>query len=261
MSGVECAKLLGKGSFGRVFSSTIDGKQYAIKVEAKDAKVPQLKYEYKVLRKLKGLHGVPSAVHSWEQPCGETWMAMQLLGDSFEKRHPPAAELGAIAVAYTRILEGVHSKGFLHRDIKPENMLRGRSGATYWLVDYGLAKKYRRSDGTHIPPRTDKSIVGTPRFVSCNLHAGCQSSRRDDLESLAYSLIYLAKGALPWTTDKADSKQEKVRKIGERKAEISVDRLCAGLPPAFGMYLRAVRELKFEETPQYDILAQYFECQ
>lgn len=258
---IECRRLIGQGSFGRVFESLLDGERFAIKVESQDVKTPQLAYEYRVLRDLKGLLGIPAAYHAWKQPCGEMWMVIQLLGKSLEKHRPNMDELLRLAPIYIRILEGIHNKGYLHRDIKPENMLRGFSGSTYWLVDFGLAKKYIHSDGRHLKPLTNKPVVGTPRYVSRHVHAGCQSSRRDDLESLGYSLVYLANdGRLPWITKKTDlTRDEKIRQIAECKANTPVKKLCTGMPKAFELFMSTVRDLEFEETPDYGILVGFFE--
>jgi serine/threonine protein kinase len=258
-SDIECRRHLGSGSFGRVFESSIDGSVCAIKVEPANPKVPQLKYEYKILRHLKGCRGVPAAYHVWGHPSGEVWMVLQLLGESLEKKRPRMEELMKIAPEYIRIIQGIHNKGFLHRDVKPENMLRGVSGSTYWLIDYGLAKKYIREGGEHIPQIINKPVVGTPRFVSRHVHAGSQSARRDDMESLGYVFIYLAKGALPWNTKKSDTRKEKLKFIAETKTNTTTKELCKDLPNVFELYMNTVRELEFKETPTYDILADFFE--
>lgn len=267
MPEIACRKLLGSGSFGRVFESVVDGEKYAIKVETATAKVPQLKYEYKVLRSLKGLRGVPAAYYAWEQPCGETWMVIQLLGNSLERERPTLEETLRIGPAYIRILQGIHDRGYLHRDVKPDNMLRGLSGHTYWLVDYGLAKKYITSKGEHIAPLVSKAPVGTPRFLSRHIHAGNQSSRRDDMESLGYSLVFLVTRVLPWMSPHKlkdnvpdpDQKRTTLARIAACKAKTSVKELCQGLPKAFEFYFERVRDLAFEEKPNYDELCNLFE--
>lgn len=142
-------------------------------------------------------------------------------------------------------MEYVHSKNYIHRDIKPDNFLIGlgkRSNIVY-VVDFGLAKKYR--DGKthqHIPYRENKNLTGTARYASINAHLGIgtaeylsyiiwlEQSRRDDLEAIGYVLIYLVKGYLPWQGIKANNKQEKYHKIMEKKMTTPVEILCKGLP-------------------------------
>jgi len=123
-------------------------------------------------------------------------------------------------------VEYVHMKSFLHRDIKPDNCLMGLGKRTnqVYIIDFGLAKKYRDSTThQHIPYREHKNLTGTARYASVNTHLGVEQSRRDDLESLGYVLMYFLKGSLPWQGLKAGTKKQKYEKISERKIATSVD--------------------------------------
>ncbi|GIY49735.1 casein kinase I isoform alpha [Caerostris extrusa] len=140
-------------------------------------------------------------------------------------------------------IEYVHNKNFIHRDIKPDNFLMGigRHCNKLFLIDFGLAKKYRDNrTRQHIPYREDKNLTGTARYASINAHLGIEQSRRDDMESLGYVLMYFNKGSLPWQGLKAATKKQK------------------GYPAEFAMYLNYCRGLRFEEAPDYMYLRQLF---
>ena len=159
-------------------------------------------------------------------------------------------------------LEIIHTKCFLHRDIKPDNFLLGRTAETQnvvHVIDFGLAKLYKDPrTHRHIPYREGKNLTGTARYASINTHLGIEQSRRDDLESLGYMLIYFVKGSLPWQGLKAATKNQKYEKILECKINTPIDALCKGIPVEFKNYLEYVRQLRFDDKPDYTYLIGQF---
>ena len=171
-------------------------------------------------------------------------------------------------------IEFVHNKNFIHRDIKPDNFLMGigRHCNKLFLIDFGLAKKYRDNrTRQHIQYREDKNLTGTARYASINAHlgkkhglnlvctkwtnsrlfcylpahvwlstlnekiylpylkhVGIEQSRRDDMESLGYVLMYFNRGSLPWQGLKAATKKQKYEKISEKKMSTPIEILCKG---------------------------------
>jgi casein kinase 1 alpha len=126
-------------------------------------------------------------------------------------------------------IEYVHCKSFIHRDIKPDNFLMGigRHCNKLFLIDFGLAKKFRDArTRMHIGYREDKNLTGTARYASINAHLGIEQSRRDDMESLGYVLMYFNRGCLPWQGLKAATKKQKYEKISEKKMSTPVEVLC-----------------------------------
>ena len=158
-------------------------------------------------------------------------------------------------------IETFHNKNLLHRDIKPENFVIGvnEGNSLIHLIDFGLARLYKNMQGLHISMREGYGLIGTARYASINAHIGRELSRRDDLESIGYTLIYFLKGKLPWQDVKGTDRKAKYKKIKEMKMSLPVDKLCEGLPACFSVYMNYVRNLNFAEAPSYKHLKKLFE--
>ena len=192
---------------------------------------------------------------------------MELLGPSIEdlfnycQRRFSLKTVLLLADQFITRIESVHSKNFIHRDIKPDNFLIGlaKQSNMVYLIDFGLAKKYRDTKShKHIPYKEGKTLTGTARYASINAHLGIEQSRRDDLESICYSLIYFLKGKLLWQGVRANTKQEKYHKINEKKMATPVEYLCLGLPIEFATFLHYCRSLRFEDRPDYAFIRKLF---
>ena len=146
-------------------------------------------------------------------------------------------------------LKYIHSKNTVHRDIKPLNFLFGKKDPNFiYLIDFGIAKKYRSSrTGKHIKYIFTKKVNGSLRYMSINSNKYYEQSRRDDLESLGYMLIYLIKKTLPWINieNLNISKKEKYRKVRDLKISTLPEELCSGLPKEFCDYIKYCKNLSF----------------
>jgi len=190
-------------------------------------------------------------------------MVIDLLGPSLEdllnfcKRKFSLKTVVMLGDQMISRIEFIHSRNFLHRDIKTDNFLigLGKKKNQVYAIDFGLAKRYRDpKTGIHIPYRDGKSLTGTARYASVNTHLGIEHSRRDDLESLAYVLIYFLLGELPWQGLKAKNMKEKYEKIMEKKISTPIEVLCKGFPEEFQIFLQYTRDLGFEDNPDYGFL-------
>lgn len=255
---------VGNGAFGKIFKAfdTTNKEWVAIKIviSTSNNNHSTLAKEAKVLDDLSDCVGFPRLVNFKTENEREI-LVMSCEGPNLEdlfqmlKRPLRIESICRLADQMFERIEALHNKGWLHRDIKPENFIIGRSQnscETIHLIDFGLAKQYKDPlTGKHIPYKETRKYVGTQRYMSLNAHFGAEQCRKDDLESLLFVLIYFAKGRLPWQNVQAETAQEKYRKTAEIKNSTSVDVLCKHLPPIFANCLRYVRELTFEQAPNY----------
>jgi len=259
---------IGSGSFGDIYLgiNIQNGEEVAVKLESVKARHPQLLYESKVYKILSGGVGVPH-VRFYGVERDYHCLVMDLLGPSLEdlfnfcSRRFTMKTVLMLADQMIGRIEYMHVKNFIHRDIKPDNFLMGigRHCNKLFIIDFGLAKKYRDSrTRSHITYKDNKNLTGTARYASINAHMGIEQSRRDDMESLGYVLMYFNRGNLPWQGLKAANKKQKYEKISEKKMSTPVEVLCKGFPSEFSMYLNYCRGLRFDEAPDYMYLRQLF---
>lgn len=259
---------IGSGAFGDIYlgQSLQTGSEVAIKLEPVNTKFPQLAYEYKLYKIFHGGVGIPSV--RWFGREGD-WnvLVMDLLGPSLEdlfnhcNRKFSLKTVLMLADQLIARLEYIHSKNYLHRDIKPDNFLIGlaKKANVVYVIDFGLAKKYRDSTTLqHIPYSDHKNLTGTARYASLNTHLGIEQSRRDDLEALGFVLMYFNRGSLPWQGLKTATKKERYERIAQVKQNTPIDMLCKGYPAEFATYLNYCRALRFEEKPDYSYLRRLF---
>ena len=159
-------------------------------------------------------------------------------------------------------LEKVHEERIIHRDIKPDNFLIGGTEMTkdnIYIIDFGLAKCFKNSEGQHIPFIEGKNLTGTARYASLATHMGKEQSRRDDLETIGHVVLYFLRGSLPWQNLPGKNKDEKYKNIKKKKLETSLDELCRGYPIEFKEYMEYCRSLKFEQDPDYKYCVSLFD--
>ena len=260
-------KHLCKGAFCDIYAgiNILTKEKVAIKVEERYKMDKNLETECYFLFSLKGL-GIPKVIsfgHNKEYDI----LVMPLLGKSLHEIQSTKnfnfefKDICLMAIQIIERIQWVHSQKIIHRDIKPDNFLIGLDDPNIiYLIDFGLSKKYRSSiTGNHIKCTRIKKFVGSLRYASINALRLREQSRRDDFESIGYMLIYLIKGKLPWDNIKIDNKRTSFLKFSQYKKNISPELLCNNLPEEFLDYVKYVRNLNFEDEPDYNYLKSLFQ--
>lgn len=263
----KIGRRLGAGQFGEVFEATDDGGYvFAVKMEHARSTAPALISEARYLAWMNSSRlqrvGVPRVYFAGRHGDYNV-LIMERLGLSLQsllearEGHFSLKTVLMIGIQAVACLAYTHHRSTIHRDVKPDNFLMGREDSgTLYLVDYGLAKQYRdHYTRVHIKCREGRSTVGTVQFASVNAMEGREQSRRDDLESLGYCLLYLFKGTLPWMTIQGCPNPKLLQhNTCYMKKMIRSAELCRGMPREVTEYFRYVRRLPFDSRPDYDFL-------
>ena len=259
MNKYHCISKLGNGAFSSVYKAIYNKEEYAIKIENKKKCANLLENESAIMHYLRGTN-IPY-VKLYTSTEDYNIIVMELLGKSLgyyqtELNNFSLKTICMLGEQIIYILEFIHERHIIHRDIKPDNFCMGLTNSKYvYLVDFGLARKYRSSSTLiHYPLNKKKKLIGTPRYASINALKGLEQSRRDDLESLSYVLIFLLKGELPWQHTNAKTKEERNQKILDKKMVITSAELCEGLPIEFEEFIEYIKNLEYTQKPDYDFL-------
>ena len=257
-------EMIGEGAFGAVLKGehVHNNEKVAIKIEKKCSPINMLKNESKIylmLNKEDSVGGFPNL--KWFGKDEQFYyMVLELLGESlvsFKSTSSldlsiPLPIVAKIGVQIIQRIKSVHQKGLIHRDIKPDNFLfgLGRNSQTVYLIDFGFCKNYVTPEGDHIAKGgVTSGVIGTPNFVSVNAHEFLQTSRRDDIESAIYVLIYLFLPLAQWRktfSDNMTNDQIKRAKMSMRSPD---NALLNGTP--FAELLSRCDALEYEEEPNY----------
>ena len=246
---------LNSGVYGSVYKGTNirTNEIVAIKIENKNK--PEsglLKREAQIYVYLGSLKGFPR-VKWFGSDDVNYYLVMNLLGDSLQTirmkyKNCSLSMVKMIGIQMIRRVQSLHINGLVHRDIKPGNFLFGLHDAELlYLIDYGFCKQFNLANNKHMPYKTTSNIIGTVNFISLNVHKKIEPSRRDDLESVMYILIFLL-GQMEWekyTIQDLDT----ILKIIECKQNV-----IHVIPDCLKEMLEHIRNLDFHEVPDYNLL-------
>jgi serine/threonine protein kinase len=256
----EVLEKLSEGSFGQVFKGlhVRTGELVAIKIERKTVSGSSLKNEAKIYQYLSKEPGFLN-LKWFGSNTDFVYLVTDLLVCSLFNliKRKGSLKLNIIlqlGIQIIKRIEVLHNKYLLHRDIKPDNFMLGFNKQLY-LIDFGLCKRYDHA-GQHIEEtcKPNRSIVGSVNFVSLNVHKGIEPSRRDDVESCIYIILYLLQsGQLPWL------KEPNMKKIVYLKEQLTNEQPF--IKPFIKDMLKNVRQLAFHSEPDYTFFLNILESE
>jgi serine/threonine protein kinase len=269
---------IGNGKFGVVYKGkNIKTQQYvAIKTEKKNQEINTLKYETTILNYLygKGCRDIPFVLYYGlynDYTCLVMTYFDKPLTDYLEGLKEQTMKINKIMVRMIEILENVHSYYVIHRDLKPDNFMILNNEV--YLLDFGMATFYINENNCHIECKDNREyIIGTPKYISINIHNGIDPSRRDDMISIGYIYLYMYHTTLPWSDNKVNSNSNNISSYSpmhilhenniHRKTCKEWDNIVKYKDficnESIQKYLKYCYNLVYTETPNYSILRELF---
>ena len=247
---------LGSGGFGQVYRVLQVGtnREFALKTARGTKGIKFLQKEYNLLKLLNGVDGFLRVHDQIMLGSNVEAIVLDLQGKDLKKTKNERGGLGSkrtakVAVAMLTCLKALHDEGYVHQDIKPDNILIGNKDPTeFYLIDLGLAREIYDNPDNMKP-------CGTKRYMSLNQHMENKTSRQDDMEQLAYTLIDVAKGSLPWENELDHNS------LFEAKLEIEGGDICGpNLHKIYEDFLIYTHELEYTDEPDYDKWISKFQC-
>lgn len=267
-------KQIGKGKFGVVYhgKNVKTNEAIAIKTEDNSTNTKILKHEATVLKylyehKCRNIpvifwYGIHFNCTCIVMPLYEASLHHYVLNNELDIK-----KINNFIIKMIDILESIHNLYVIHRDIKPHNfMIRG--GEIY-LIDFGLSTFYVNENGDHKEETMHQHIMGSPKYISVNVHNGISSSRRDDLISIVYLYMYLYCRELPWdvvSKNNIDTTSydelnilhyKNVYRLAQKKWE-HIEEICSKINKNLNAFAKYCYQLNYKDSPNYIALKSAF---
>jgi len=255
--------LLNSGGFGKIYNGIdlLNDNKIAIKIEEKQK---YLQNESDVYDKIKGIKNM-AIKYDFINTNNKSYLVMPLYYNSSDRfikinsKYFNEKDILMLGIQILQQLNNLHKCEVIHNDIKPDNFIFDKNTNKFKLIDFGLSKLYIIND-KHINFSKKCSRYGTLRYMTINAHKRYSLSRRDDLISLSYSLIYLFYRTLPWKgiVDKNASKKKIHISLIEKKSQYSKDILRNNIISPILSLFNYSSKLSFDKKPDYNYLIKGF---
>lgn len=266
---------LRRGAFGVIYKGFYEKKQKHVAIKIDYSQRSSLKHEIRIIQYLSmaRVKYIPNiywyGLHE-NKPCVVMTLYECSLYDYHKRGIPTQANLSKIMWLLLSIFENIHKNWVVHRDIKPHNFMIKRG--EFYLIDFGLATFYMNDRGEHCPDDGTTTMIGSPYFASINTHKGHRYSRRDDLISLGYVLLFMM--GFSWdipsivngTVSPLDLSYPMNRHLQDKKEDIDSiiesafndDDDDDSIKDSFQHYMNYVYTLTYDENPKYEPMKQLF---
>ncbi len=247
---------VGEGNFGKIFigKNKYTDEEIAIKI---DTNPIILKNEAVMYNYLSDVNGIPK-LRAFGKEGKYNFLILDLLGDTLISKRERSSDIFTldyvigIGIKLIKIISNIHEKNIIHRDIKPDNIMyknhNKNADLDLYIIDFGLSKLYDETKKNFV--KKENLIVGTANFVSLHAHNGSMPSKRDDLESIGYVLLYIYYGELPWNSLMQIDKTDRINNIKKYK-----EKIIKGMSDnIIIIFIKKCNKLKYTDTPDYSSL-------
>jgi len=260
----ELLEHLGEGAFGYIFKAKNinNNKLVALKIEPISKNTRLLINETRIYQHLRNISNIPK-IKWFGRDDNYYYMVIDLLGNSLNslvinnKSQNNINLVNKLAIKLLNIIRSIHNCGIIHRDIKPDNFLFDLNNSELYLIDFGLSISYLDADGKHKSMRKSNSLIGSLNYASINAHNNNDLSRRDDLFSLFYVLLYLYYGELLWCQHEEFLSNNDIIIIKSFIIDYYKE-LNIYLPHHLEEYYNIIQQLNYYDEPNYDLLINLF---
>ena len=251
---------IGEGCFGSIYKgkNIRTNEEVAIKVESSNSNLKLLKNESIIYQYLSNTSGIPS-IKWYGRDEKNYYMVISLLGKSLQEiknkyKFFSLKTTLEIGIKIITLLKTIHEKGLLHRDVKPDNFLFAlNNNKEIYIIDFGFCRSFiNHETNKHISIKKTNNLIGTQTYASINAHDYIELSRRDDMESLFYMLIYFCCEKLEWQNINTETNNimDKNQFIKQMKINM-IENPSTNIPSPIIKCIKMVRLLAFDEKPNY----------